>query len=249
MMNRMQRSLRALAPFGRGLLLVAAGLLALTPAEAKKKVAAVYDLSGSVLFHDHDGQVYRFATDRLIFTLTCDKVRKVQFHDPQCMVNGRPIVVGNTVRFRIDGDQAYLPPVKGATEQELQILFTELKTPPAISPSPVDGVARGVVLGAGQTFWARPQTRIGNAAGYGRPVWTCETHILTGGKVYQLDCTSNPCQVNDDDVEPGATYAIRLENKTAWLSMDGVHFNKDDKFKVLGVSDYPPPQAVAPATR
>jgi hypothetical protein len=222
-------------------LLVVVPLLVLIPgAEAKKKVVADYDQSGSVLSYNHDGQIYRVATDRLIFTLTCDKVKKLQFHDPQCSVNGRPIVVGDTVRFRIDGDQAYLPPVSGSMEQELQILFTELKSPPPMPGPSADGVVRGVVLGAGQTFWARTYYSAGNAVSPGRPVWSCEMQFVANGKAYRLDCTSNPCQVNDEDVEPGATFAFKQVNKALWLSADNVDYRKDDKFKVLGVSDYEP---------
>jgi hypothetical protein len=250
MVNCMRLFARSLAPFCRGVLLAAAALLVLTPgAEAKKRPEANYDLSGNVLSYDHDGQIYRVATDRLVFTMTCDKVKKIQFHDPQCSVNGRPIVVGDTVRFRMNGDQAYLPPMSGSMEQELQILFTELKTPPEMPGPSADGVVRGVVLGEGQTFWARSEYVVGNAVISGRPVWSCEMQIVAGGKAYRLDCPSNPCQVNDQDVEPGATFAIRVENNTAWLSVDNVHFRKDDKFKVLGVSNYAPPQGTASATK
>ena len=243
----MQLFARTFALFCRSVLLAVAVLLVLTPgAEAKKKGATEYDLSGSVLSYDHDGQVYRFATDRLIYTLTCDKVKKLQFRDPQCRVNGRPIVVGDSVRFRVDGDQAYLPPASGSSEQQLQVLFTELKTPPTINDSAVDGVVRGVVLGEGQTFWARTQYSVGNAVLQGKPVWTCEMQIVARGKVYRLDCPSNPCQVNNKDVEPGVTFAIRVDNKAVWLSTDGMHFDKDDKFKVLSVADYASPQGTAP---
>jgi len=76
MVNRMRSFIRSLAPFCRGFLLVVVPLLILIPgAEAKKKVVADYDQSGSVLSYNHDGQIYRVATDRLIFTLTCDKVK------------------------------------------------------------------------------------------------------------------------------------------------------------------------------
>jgi hypothetical protein len=125
----MQIFARTFARLGRSFVMAGVVLLIFAPwAEAKKKAAVDYDLSGSVLFYDHDGQVYKFATDRLVYTLTWDKVKKLQFRDPQCQVNGRPIVVGDSVRFRIDGDQAYLPPASGSSEQELQVLFTELKT-------------------------------------------------------------------------------------------------------------------------
>jgi len=246
----MRLFVRSVAPFRRSVLLASAALLLLAPgAVAKKRTASDYDLSGGVLSYDHDGQVYRFATDRLIFTLTCDKVKRLQFHDSQCQVNGRPIVVGDTVRFRIDGDQAYLPPASGSMEQELQILFTELKTPPAMPGLSADGVVRGVVLGTGQTFWARTQYSAGNAVLQGPAVWSCEMQFVAGGKVYRLDCPSNPCQINDQDVEPGATFAIRVENKNAWLSADGVHFRKSDRFKVLGVSDYASPKVAASADK
>lgn len=242
----MQLLARPLALLCRSVLLAGAVSLVLAPrAEAKKKGAANYDLSGSVLSYDHDGQVYRFATEKLVYTLTCDKVKKLQFRDPQCRVNGRPIVVGDSVRFRIDGDQAYLPPASGSSEQEMQILFTELKTPPPMSDSTVDGVVRGVVLGDGQTFWARTQYSTGDSRVAAKVVWTCEVQIVAKGKVYRLECTSNPCQVNDQDVEPGATFAIRVEDKTAWLSVDGVHFSKDDKFKVLSAADYVSPPGAA----
>lgn len=242
----MQLFARPLVLFCRGVLLAGAVLLVLAPrAEAKKKGAVDYDLSGSVLSYEHDGQVYRFATERLVYTLTCDKVKKLQFRDPQCRVNGRPIAVGDSVRFRIDGDQAYLPPASGSSEQEMQILFTELKTPPAMPDSEADGVVRGVVLGDGQTFWARTQYSTGKVMLPGRVVWTCEMQIVAKAKVYRLDCTSNPCQVNNQDVEPGAAFAMRVESKAVWLSVDGVHFEKDDKFKVLSVADYAPPAGAA----
>ena len=205
----MQLLARRFALFCRSVLFVSVVLLVLAPrAEGKKKVAPDYDLSGSVLSYDHDGQVYRFATEKLVYTLTCDKVKKLQFRDPQCRVNGRPIVAGDSVRFRIDGDQAYLPPASGSSEQEMQILFTELKTPPAMPDSTVDGVVRGVVLGDGQTFWARTQYSTGNAVLPGKVVWSCEMQIVARAKVYRLDCSSNPCQKASNQDVIRATFAI-----------------------------------------
>jgi hypothetical protein len=29
-----------------------------------------------------------------------------------------------------------------------------------------------------------------------------------------------------------------VEKKAVWLSVDGAHFDKDDKFKVISVADY-----------
>lgn len=82
---------------------------------------------------------------------------------PECKVDDRPIVDGDTVQFRVDGDLAYMPGVKGS-EGKLRILTSELKvTPPLPPPAASEGKGsnpadeRGQVIGTGMHMLGQKQ--------------------------------------------------------------------------------------------
>ena len=161
--------------------MIAVLVLSSVKAEAKKKKGDIeYNETATVLSHTHDGgHFYRIATDRLVYSLSCDKVKHYQMREPQCEVDGHAIAVGDTIRFRIDdGDQVYLPPAEGKMEQELQILSTELKAIPEAPAAAADGSLRGVV--AGTTLTAGKNGGVWNA---GAPATMAQFNAPTAAPV------------------------------------------------------------------
>jgi hypothetical protein len=107
-----------------------------------------YDRSGTVISVARDVvPVYTIESGDSVYTMACVRIRL--FGTPQCDWNGRPIAVGNQVRFRIEGDYAYMP-VKGDNEERLMVEMTETKLLPPL-PAVQPGLEAGVVLGLGVT--------------------------------------------------------------------------------------------------
>ncbi|MFZ1084750.1 MAG: hypothetical protein WAN35_07295 [Terracidiphilus sp.] len=96
---------------------------------------------------------YQLATDSKIYLMMCERVSGFHWGVAECKVGDTPIAVGDTVQFRVDGDRAFMPDVKG--EEELRILTTEFKvipplTPPAAGESSKDARGeRAQVIGTG----------------------------------------------------------------------------------------------------
>lgn len=107
-------------------------LLPLTKLVAQDAPGTKYSQAGKVLATiDKHGHFYQVATDDKIYLLMCTKVRALQIGMPECKVGDKPIAVGDSINFRLDGDFVYMNPVSGDTEQKLRILTTELKVMPA----------------------------------------------------------------------------------------------------------------------
>lgn len=109
-----------------------------------------YDRSGKVISVTRDVvPVYRIESEDSIYTMACVRIRLFYLGVPQCDWNGRPIAKGDQVRFRIEGDYAYMP-VKGDEEERLMVEMTEAKLLPPLPSAPA-GLEGAVVLGLGVT--------------------------------------------------------------------------------------------------
>jgi len=108
-----------------------------SPSSADDKPADKYSDTGTVLSTvSKHGHFYQVGTDSKVYLLLCTKVKSIQFGEPECKLEGKPIVTGDTIHFRVEGDFAYMPPVSGESlEEKLRILTTELKVVPALPPS------------------------------------------------------------------------------------------------------------------
>lgn len=134
----------------------------LLPACAEDKQPDRYPLSGKVLaIASKSAHFYQVATDNRIYLLMCEKGDSFHPVLPECKVDNRPIAAGDTVKFRIDGDWAYLQEAKDA-EEGLRILNTELRVIPRLpttstasdsaktaSSSPTLGREPALVIGTG----------------------------------------------------------------------------------------------------
>lgn len=107
-----------------------------------------YDKTGTVISTAHNpGFVYEIESQDSLYTMDCSRTKLIQFRPPECEWNGHPIAVGDVVRFRIEGDGAFIP--TGAdSEERLIILMTETKLLPQLPAVPA-GFEGAVVLGLG----------------------------------------------------------------------------------------------------
>jgi len=128
--------------------LVVALFLAASPAGAG--TPHNYDKSGTVISVSRDVvPIYRIESGDSMYTMACVRVQSFHFGSPQCDWNGRRIAVDNQIRFRIEGDFAYMP-VGADREERLLIEMTETKLLPPLPPVQ-PGLEAGVVLGLGVT--------------------------------------------------------------------------------------------------
>ena len=141
---------------------------------AKDKEAGGYPVSGKVLAVASKGaHSYQVETDSKIYLLLCEKTKGIHMAMPECKVDDKPIAAGDTVQFRVDGDLAYMPGVKGS-EEELRILTTELKVipPPAASEASSPGAERGMIIGTGVHILGQKQVGWStNPSAFNRPVF------------------------------------------------------------------------------
>lgn len=228
--------------------LLTALLFLLPPALHAKKQSNDFPETGTVrsAIKDH-GYIYDVVTDKFIYKLNCDKVKRLQFRDLACTVKGKPIATGDTVNFRIENDQVYLPPSSGSKQQELQILSIELKTAPLPPPASSDGTIRGLVVGIMVSVSPGHPLTVPGAGGaparaIARPSSTDNSlNMITATNTYDLQCPGDPCQLQDRDIAPGDIFYIRVDKKNALLSTDGVNFPPKEKFGVNDVDTYTPP--------
>lgn len=146
----MGRSLRSIAFYCAVLACLIAFLAPIS--QAGESDAGNYPLSGKVLASSAKGaHSYQVATDNRVYLLLCEKVKGLRMRMPECKIDDRPIAVGDTVQFRVDGDWVYMPAAKGG-EEGLRILTMEFKTipPPAAGES-------GMVIGTGMHIYGQKQ--------------------------------------------------------------------------------------------
>ena len=129
--------LRALPKsFFLGVFLLAAILAGVVQSLADDKPVDRYNVSGSVLSAiSKRGHFYQVATENRIYMLMCTRARPLGLGMLDCRIGDKPIAAGDTVKFRVDGDWAYMPVIGQEAEDKLRILTTELKTTPVVPTS------------------------------------------------------------------------------------------------------------------
>lgn len=154
-----------------GSMVLATFSICVLPSAADDKPAEKYTETATVLSTiSKHGHFYQISTDRKVYLLLCTKVKSIQFGEPECKLDGKPIAANDTVHFRQDGDWVYMPPPSGESmEEKLRILAVELKTIPPIPPAPAPPAGNaasvasesGVVIGTGThvkgqkgSFWS-----------------------------------------------------------------------------------------------
>ena len=108
-----------------------------------------YPESGMVISATVDqGYVYTIETGDKVYQMVCAAGMFTHVNSRPCTMAGRPIVVNDTVHFRVDGDTARMPGGEDA-EEKFILLATELKILPPVPVSTVAVGDCGVVLGTG----------------------------------------------------------------------------------------------------
>lgn len=131
----MPRTLRSVALFSLAISCILASCL--SPLWAKEKPVPEYPMSGKVLASSAKGaHSYQIATDSKLYLMMCERVGGFHWGMAECKVNDKPIAIGDKIQFRIDGDKAFVPDLKG--EQELRVLTTEFKVIPPVTPLSAD---------------------------------------------------------------------------------------------------------------
>lgn len=93
---------------GRKFFVVSSVLVALMISCALPSLAAADDLnqykeSGTVsAATSKEGYVYRVVTDTRVYQLLCANFQLMSFSPPACKHDGKPIVVGDVLHFRLD---------------------------------------------------------------------------------------------------------------------------------------------------
>jgi len=105
---------------------------------------------------------------------------------------------------------------------------------PVTGGAPITGMATGPVMGA--PIGGAPHPGGGMAMG-GGPIWVHLLRVVSGGKIYQLECSAKPCELDKKNLELGDTIVIRTEKKSAYLSSAAGNGAKEQKFKILGEAD------------
>ena len=97
----------------------------------------------------------------------------------------------------------------------------------AIPTAPVTGVpVGGAPAGGGMVVMGRSA-----------PQWVHVLRIQTGGKIYQLECSSKPCMLADKEIALGDTLTLSVDKKSAYLSSDPPSPKEEQKYKILSVSE------------
>jgi hypothetical protein len=108
----------------------------------------------------------------------------------------------------------------------------------------VTGIATGPVMGTPIGGPPMGGARAGGAAmgGGSPPPWVHLLRIQSGQKIYQLECSTKPCEVDKNPIELGDTLVIRVEKKWAYLSSGPDSAAKEQKLRILSETedDAPP---------
>lgn len=112
------------------------------------------------------------------------------------------------------------------------------------------GVVTGVPVTGGAPITAIPTAPVmgvpvgGAPAGGGMvvmggsaPQWVHVLRIQTGGKIYQLECSSKPCALANKEIALGDTLSLRVDKKYAYLSADPQGSGAVQVLKILNETD------------
>jgi hypothetical protein len=116
----------------------------------------------------------------------------------------------------------------------------------------VTGIATGPVMGTPIGGPPMGGARAGGAAmgGGGPPPWVHLLRIQAGEKIYQLECSVKPCEVDKNPIELGDTLVIRVEKKWAYLSSGPESAAKEQKLRILSeTEDDATPEPLKPSAR
>jgi hypothetical protein len=97
----------------------------------------------------------------------------------------------------------------------------------AIPTAPVMGVPVGGAPASGATVMM----------GGSKPQWVHVLRIQTAGKIYQLECSSQPCMVANKEIGLGDSLALRADKKHAYLSSDPPTSGAEQEFKILSTTE------------
>jgi hypothetical protein len=104
---------------------------------------------------------------------------------------------------------------------------------PTTGGAPIMAIPTGPVMGT--PVGGAPRAG-GVAVGGGSPPWVHLLRVKAGDKVYMLECSRKPCEVDKKPIGLGDTIVIRAEKKWAYVSLGG---GAEQKFKILGETDEP----------
>ncbi|MGA2347802.1 MAG: hypothetical protein ABSF93_17455 [Candidatus Sulfotelmatobacter sp.] len=97
----------------------------------------------------------------------------------------------------------------------------------AIPVAPVMGVpAAGAPAGGGMVVM-----------GGSKPQWVHVLRIQTAGKIYQLECSTKPCALEDKEIALGDTLTVRIDQKHAYLSSAPGSSGAEEKLKILNTTE------------
>jgi hypothetical protein len=69
------------------------------------------------------------------------------------------------------------------------------------------------------------------------PQWVHVLRIQTAGKIYQLECSSKPCKLENKEIALGDNLAFRADKKHAYLSSAPRSSGAEQEFKILSVTE------------
>ena len=67
----------------------------------------------------------------------------------------------------------------------------------------------------------------------GGPRWVHLLRLQAGNKIYQLECSGKPCEVDKKQIELGDTLTIRAEKKWAYVTLTLGTGAKEQKLRIL----------------
>ncbi len=308
------------------------GALALS---GKEKAPIEYPESGKVIANPPKRRdFYQIETVNALYLLQYTKTTGFHLGSGEFNFNGKPVEIGDTVQFRVEGEWAYIPAANGE-EGKLQIFTAELKTIPPAAPSPVSPSASGqstsrsapeaIVTGSGihimgqkQVGWSTNPSSVGTASfsaprfappiaaaspsapviatgpvmaipatggapvlvtptgpvgggvvtgipvtggapivgiptgpvmgapmgaprpgggGGGGPRWVHLLRLQSGNKMFQLECSRKPCEIDKKQIELGDTLTLRTEKKWAYVSFVQGSGTKEQKLRILSETE------------
>jgi hypothetical protein len=106
---------------------------------------------------------------------------------------------------------------------------------PVTGGAPVMGMPTGPVMGMPMGGGALGAPHAGG--GGGGPVWVHLLRVKAGGSIYQLECSSKPCEVDKKEIGLGDTLVIRAEKKWAYVSSGAGSGGKEEKLRILSETE------------